>query len=67
MGTNFYAIGNVCKVCDRGDGEIHLGKSSIGWTFALQANDWKFYKNWEEMKIWLKDKIIKNAENKREI
>jgi hypothetical protein len=40
MGTNYYAefpAKNVCAHCKRGDGEeeLHIGKSSCGWAFAL--------------------------------
>ena len=65
MGMNFYAINKPCKHCGRSDGVIHLGKSSIGWAFALQANDFQWYKNWEEMKEWLKGKIIQDKYGKR--
>ncbi len=60
MGTNFYIHKEACKACKREDEGIHLGKSSFGWSFALQANDFKWYKNWAEMKEWLKGKVIKN-------
>jgi len=58
MGTNFYAKpkGKYCKNCDF-EGQ-HLGKSSVGWKFHLHANGFEFYKNWEEMKVWLEGKQI---------
>jgi hypothetical protein len=34
MGTNYYARENYCEHCQRGD-ELHIGKSSAGWHFAL--------------------------------
>ena len=49
MGTNYYARTNMCKCCGRYD-ELHIGKSSIGWTFSLHVypdivinslEDWK--------------------------
>ncbi len=68
MGTNYYAKINVCKVCHRSEKEVHLGKSSYGWAFTLQANGYKYYKNWEEMKEWLKGKeIIDEYGDKHEI
>ncbi len=38
MGTNYYTIKNYCEHCKRFDQE-HIGKSSIGWTFAFQATE----------------------------
>lgn len=37
MGTNFYWQRDVCKCCDRPRETYHIGKSSGGWTFALQV------------------------------
>ena len=59
MGMNYYVQLNKCEKCKRYD-EIHLGKSSGGWRFSFQYNDGKYYKNVNEMKEWLKDKIIYN-------
>jgi len=36
MGTNYDWRYNYCKCCKRYD-EIHIGKSSFGWTFSFQA------------------------------
>lgn len=59
MGTNYYA--------DLGPNEyngdrvlIHLGKNSAGRRFSIQANKFYMYKNWNEMKTWLRDKVIIN-------
>lgn len=60
MGTNYYVIPKRCDKCGRHDEPIHLGKSSMGWSFGLQANDWQYYKNWQEMQAWLQDKEIEN-------
>lgn len=60
MGTNYYAKINICPCCKRPEETVHLGKSSYGWTFALQYNGGKFYVNFKEMKKWLKDKVIEN-------
>src|SRR5699024_8675122 len=35
MGTNYYLERDVCPKCGRGDEPIHIGKSSVGWCFAL--------------------------------
>lgn len=53
MGCNYYLIKNRCDKCGRHDEPIHLGKASMGWKFSLQANDYKAYSNWDEMKMWL--------------
>lgn len=49
MGTNYYVRYNICKECERYD-EIHIGKSSAGWTFTFQAQEdevtIKSYKEW---------------------
>jgi len=37
MGTNYYLHENVCEHCGRGDSELHIGKYSAGWCFALHA------------------------------
>ena len=34
MGTNYYWAQTPCKECGRFD-ERHIGKSSVGWVFAL--------------------------------
>lgn len=36
MGTNYYAQINKCAHCGRSD-ELHIGKSSAGWCFALRV------------------------------
>lgn len=49
MGTNYYHIEKPCPTCGKGE-EKHIGKSSMGWVFALHIipeddlntlNDWK--------------------------
>lgn len=42
MGTNYYARRNSCEHCGRGDDELHIGKSSGGWSFSFHA-----YREWE--------------------
>lgn len=36
MGTNYYLRYNQCTCCDRYD-ELHIGKSSGGWSFSFHA------------------------------
>lgn len=49
MGTNYYIKENPCPTCGHGE-EVHIGKSSAGWCFALRVypdkgintlEDWK--------------------------
>lgn len=37
MGTNYYLRRNVCETCKHVGEELHIGKSSMGWTFSFQA------------------------------
>ena len=43
MGTNYYMRykSKTCECCNRTDEEVHIGKSSHGWTFSFKgyAND----------------------------
>jgi hypothetical protein len=36
MGTNYYLRSGTCATCGRPDDELHIGKSSSGWTFGLR-------------------------------
>lgn len=63
MGTNYYARYKQCNHCDRYD-EIHLGKSSGGWSFSfhgLRPDKWDVADGAEEIlsetawKTWLWD------------
>jgi len=38
MGTNYYFRYNICKCCNRFS-DIHIGKSSGGWSFSFHAPD----------------------------
>lgn len=35
--------------------QIHLGKSSAGWRFLFNHNDWKYYQDIGDMVMWLND------------
>lgn len=37
MGTNYYLFSDACDKCQRGDGPLHIGKSSAGWCFSLHV------------------------------
>ena len=60
MGTNYYTKTKKCKECGHKPEGIHLGKSSSGWQFSFQYNGGQYYKNIEEMKLWLQDKEIED-------
>jgi len=69
MGTNYDIKYKICSKCKRFD-ELHLGKSSGGWKFCLQANEFKYYKNWSEMRKWLlkmtrQGAVIRNEYNEK--
>ena len=51
MSTNFY-LKHKCHCCGN-EQEIHLGKRSGGWKFAL-AYDEDNYTSWNEMKEWIR-------------
>lgn len=60
MGTNYYTKTKKCTTCGHKPEGLHLGKSSMGWTFSFQYNGGKYYKNVSQMKKWLKDKRIED-------
>ena len=37
MSTNYYIKGDQCEHCKRSDPDLHIGKSSFGWAFALHV------------------------------
>lgn len=52
MGTNYYLKKEVCGHCGRGDGPLHIGKSSMGWVFSLHVdpeNGIKDLPDWEPL------------------
>ncbi len=51
MGTNYYLRKSKCKECGNEE-EIHIGKSSFGWTFALHIYPEKGINN---LKDWAED------------
>ena len=52
MGTNYYAKFEICDSCGRSE-EIHLGKSSCGWTFMFQSHDDPPIKSYRDLLDWL--------------
>jgi hypothetical protein len=64
MGTNYYAKYNVCKGCKRYE-TIHIGKSSVGWTFSFHATEEiRSCKDWINFLRKEKAKIFDEYENK---
>lgn len=59
---NYYAEINKCKCCGKPDDKIHIGKSSMGWTFSFATaletviGSIKSYKDWKKL---LKRKDVK--------
>lgn len=51
MGTNYYAIKKVptCKE------PIHIGKSSVGWLFLFNENE--YWHSYGEVKAWLEANV----------
>ena len=62
MGTNYYVVDETdyCKYCGKGKKEVHLGKSSAGWCFALNVYPEKGINNWADILDYVKDKQIYN-------
>ena len=54
MGTNYYARINQCKCCKRSEEELHIGKSSAGWTFSFQAIDSPDYPKIDSYVKWIR-------------
>lgn len=57
MGTNYYARVNCCDLCGRYD-EMHIGKSSYGWRFVVDASHGRNY-IFEEFCEWLDFEVNK--------
>ena len=57
MGKNYYARINICECCGRYD-EIHIGKSSFGWRFAVEINE-EYYKTLDELNQFLNKENVK--------
>ena len=64
MGTNYYARYEICECCKRYE-ELHIGKSSAGWSFSFRGyseeymlygvksfDDWKRVIKEHNMKIY---------------
>jgi hypothetical protein len=52
MGTNYYALTNVCICCDRPEETIHIGKRSGGWRFVFHGTE--EIRSWEDWRTFLR-------------
>ena len=52
MGTNYKLRKNICDKCNHSAEELHIGKSSCGWTFTFRAHDEPFIHSVED---WRKE------------
>jgi hypothetical protein len=39
MSTNYYLYKNICPCCGKGKDKLHIGKSAVGWCFALHIDN----------------------------
>lgn len=46
MGTNYYALFNICPCCQRPEKEMHIGKRSGGWRFNFYGDEQ--IRSWED-------------------
>jgi len=60
MGTNYYVYYDRCSTCGRGEKELHIGKSSVGWVFSLHVIPEKDLNNLDDWKKFLYGKQIHN-------
>lgn len=58
MGTNYYATPQPCPHCGRTDERVHIGKSSVGWVFALMTHPDIGINTLDDWKAYLVDKVI---------
>lgn len=68
MGTNYYIDHKQpCPTCDRDHVcQLHLGKSSYGWTFTFQFNGGDYYKTRAEMEAWTRKLVADGAKIRNE-
>lgn len=56
MSTNFYLSPPQCPCCGHQAASIHLGKSSVGWTFGLHVRPEENINNWQDIINLIKEK-----------
>lgn len=68
MGTNYYVeVKEPCHCCGKGKvtNQVHIGKSSAGWCFALHVIPERDINSLEDWKKYLKGKKIVDEYGKR--
>jgi hypothetical protein len=66
MGTNYYAHIDPCDKCRRSEENIHIGKMSAGWRFAVEVHS-EFYTNWVEFREFISQDNVAIMANGEEI
>lgn len=57
MGTNYYLEAEPCAHCGRGDTQVHIGKSSVGWPFLFAPNAERDISSWRDWRKFLSQPI----------
>lgn len=71
MGTNYYLRSQRCGHCGHLPGDVHLGKSSLGWCFSLHVipecgvNDLESMIKWLTKSIFDGSKIVSEYEEQK--
>lgn len=65
MGTNYYLRKGICKECKHPAEELHIGKSSVGWTFSFRAHDEPFIHSAKDWKNQMKEGVIFDEYNEK--
>ncbi len=58
MGTNYYVQFKTCEHCHHVPTDLHIGKSSAGWTFSFHAIPDLGLTSWEAWRYFLVDENI---------
>lgn len=79
MGTNYYwsKVLDICPTCGNKDTiKIHIGKSSAGWKFLFNGDDYKSWNEWDSIldssgeitdeygEVWTWDDLVLKIEDK---
>lgn len=64
MGINYYTTVNHCDHCKRLDRDLHIGKSSHGWSFTFRAHTGQQLTSWPAWKEFLKNCEIRDEDNR---
>ncbi len=58
MGCNYYVQFKTCEHCNNTPDDLHIGKSSMGWTFSFHAIPGLGLTSWKAWKKYLVKKSI---------